>query len=64
MTLSGEVANFDEMDKIEEAAWAVPGVKMVVNQLTIRWPSPTSSARSGTGLTIDERRGDISWRMN
>jgi len=36
VTLSGEVGNFDEMDKIEEAAWAVPGVKMVVNQLTVR----------------------------
>ena len=35
VTLSGTVESFDEMDRVENAAWAAPGVSMVVDNLRI-----------------------------
>lgn len=35
ITLRGEVRNFDEMDEAENAAWSIPGVDEVENELTI-----------------------------
>ena len=35
ITLEGEVSNFDEMDIAEDAAWAIPGVAEVKNELVV-----------------------------
>ena len=33
--LEGEVSNFDEMEIAEDAAWAIPGVAEVKNELVV-----------------------------
>ncbi len=35
ITLEGEVSNFDEMEMAEDAAWAIPGVAEVRNELVV-----------------------------
>lgn len=35
ITLEGEVANFEEMNIAEDAAWSIPGVAEVKNELMI-----------------------------
>ena len=35
--LNGEVRNYDEMDDAKDAAWSIPGVQEVENNLTIEW---------------------------
>ena len=35
VTLTGSVESFDEMDRIEDAVWAAPGVTKVVDNLRI-----------------------------
>lgn len=37
ITLKGTVSNFDEIDEAEDAAWSIPGVKEVKNELTVNW---------------------------
>ena len=37
ITLKGTVSNFDEIDEAEDAAWSIPGVEEVKNELTVDW---------------------------
>lgn len=37
ITLKGLVSNFDEIDEAEDAAWSIPGVEEVKNELTVDW---------------------------
>lgn len=39
VTLSGTVESLAEMDRVEDAAWAVPGVSKVVDNLSVAAPS-------------------------
>jgi osmotically-inducible protein OsmY len=37
ITLKGTVSNFDEIDEAGDAAWSIPGVEEVKNELTVDW---------------------------
>jgi osmotically-inducible protein OsmY len=37
VTLKGKVKNFDEEREAKDAAWSVPGVSSVINQISIDW---------------------------
>ena len=37
VTLKGKVKNFDEEREARDAAWSVPGVSIVINQMSIDW---------------------------
>ena len=37
VTLRGKVRTFAERDEADRAAWAAPGVMLVINELTVRW---------------------------